>query len=77
MLNFDSLEEIFRILTSIDLKYLNSYVEYNYFKMESLFLLNELLEQAGLSLQTGFKNAYCSVSLRQDSKKYVKFQWKQ
>lgn len=45
--------------------------------MESLFLLDELLEQAGLSLQTGFKNAYWSVSLHQDSKKYVKFQWKQ
>ena len=59
----------------INLKNLNFYVEYNHFKMESLFLLNELLGERDYLCKLNLKDAYYSVPLHQDSQKYVKFQW--
>ena len=58
-LNFHSPEE--------NLNNLNSYVEYNHFKMEGLFLLNELLEEGDDLCKLDLKDVYFSVLLRQNS----------
>lgn len=48
-LNFHSSEEILKFWLVISLNNLNSYVEYNQFKMEILFVLNELLGRGIIS----------------------------
>lgn len=48
-LNFHSSKEILKFWLVISLNNLNSYVEYNQFKMESLFVLNELLGRGIIS----------------------------
>ena len=61
----------------INLKKLNSCVEYNYVKMVGIIILNDLLKKGYYLCKLELKDAYCSVSLHRDSRKYVTFQWQE
>ena len=53
-------------------KTLNSHVEYNYFKMEDLLLLNELLQKRDYLCKLDLKDNYLSIPLHRDSQKFQK-----
>ena len=55
----------------INLKKLNSCVEYKHLKMDEL--LNELLEKDNFLCKLDLENAYFLVPLQKDTQKYVKF----
>ena len=59
------------------MKNLNSYFEYNHFKMKGLFLLNKLHEEGDYFCKLNLKNPYFSVPFLQVFQSYEKFQWKQ
>ena len=63
-------------LSVISLKELNKVVPYAYFKMESLFLLKEMLLLGDFMCKIDLKDAYFVVPLSKNSQKYVRFQWK-
>ena len=53
-------------------KTLNSHLEYNYFKMEDLLLLNELLQKRDYLCKLDLKDNYLSIPLHRDSQKFQK-----
>ena len=60
----------------INLKRLNSYIPYNHFKMESLALLKDLLQNKDYMVKLDLKDAYFSVPLHKESQEKVRFMWK-
>ena len=74
-LNICCFKEVTRRSTCNKLKKkLNSCVEYDNFKMEGIFLLNE---EDDYHCKMDLKDAYSSVPLHQDSQRYVRFQWQE
>jgi len=59
----------------INLKHLNSHVEYLHFKMEGLHLLKDLLKPGDVMCKLDLKDAYFSVPLQESSQQFVRFQW--
>ena len=57
----------------INLKALNSFIPYSYFKMEGLHLLKDLLRENNFMCKVGLKVAYFCVPLHRN---HQKFQWK-
>ena len=49
----------------VNLKYLNQFIPYQLFKMESLFCLRKLLQEADYMCKLDMKDAYFSVPLHQ------------
>jgi len=60
----------------INLKKLNSFVPYEHFKMEGLFLIKEIMQKGDFLCKLDLKDAYFSVPLHQESRKFVRFEWK-
>ena len=60
----------------INLKRLNCYIPYQHFKMEGLNLIKDLLREGDYMVKLDLKDAYFSAPLENESKKYVRFQWK-
>ena len=59
----------------INLKHLNSHVEYLHFKMEGLHLLKDLLKPVDVMCKLDLKDAYFSVPFQESSQQFVRFQW--
>ena len=60
----------------INLKKLNRCIPYEHFKMESLFLLKEILQKNDYTCKIDLKDAYFAVPLHSGSQKYIRFKWK-
>ena len=59
----------------INLKNLNKFVPYQYFKMEGLHCLIFLLQNRHYMCKIDLQDPYFSVPLSKDSQKLVRFQW--
>ena len=60
----------------INLRKLHKYIPYIHFKMEGLFLLNEILLKGDYMCKIDLEDAYFSVPLNPKSQKFVSFKWK-
>lgn len=63
----------FRLI--INLKYLNEFVEYYYFKQENLIYVLELIQKNDYFILVDLKDVYFSVSVYLDYKKFLIFFW--
>lgn len=59
----------------INLKYLNEFVEYYHFKQENLTYALELIQKNDYLTSVDLKDAYFSVSVHPDYKKFLTFSW--
>ena len=59
----------------VNLRYLNQFIPYQHFKLESLFCLHKLLQEGDYMCKLDMKDAYFSVPLHQSSRNYVRFSW--
>ena len=59
----------------LDLTELNKYVEYQHFKMCSLQTALELVDQGVSMASIDLKDAYYSIPVRVEDRKYLKFSW--
>ena len=59
----------------INLKHLNNFIPYQHFKMEGLNLLQNILQKGDYMYKLDLKDAYFCVSLKKESRKYVRFRW--
>ena len=60
----------------VNLKDLSSNIPNQYFKMEGLFLLKEMLLPGDKMCKIDLKDAYFAIPLSVKSRKYVRFHWK-
>ena len=61
----------------INLKMLNQFITFLHFKMESLFQLNHIIQGEDWMCKLNLKDEYFRVPLDQNSRKFVRFQWKE
>ena len=59
----------------INLRKLNKFVEYFHFKMETLQHVTELLKRDAYFTSIDLENAYFSIPISKNSRKYLKFIW--
>jgi hypothetical protein len=59
----------------LNLKNLNQYVPYEHFKMESLKDVKNIIETNDLMVKIDLKDAYFTLPLSPESRKFVRFQW--
>ena len=62
--------------TIINLKFLNEFVAYKYFKIESLTDVINLMSQDCFFAKIDLKYAYFSVSIAPEHRKYLRFLWR-
>jgi len=60
----------------LNLKGLNSYIEYNHFKMESIQNVIDSIEEGSYMASVDLKDAFFSVPINRDHQKYLKFRHK-
>ena len=60
----------------LDLSNLNKVVEYEHFKMSSLKTALELMREGAWMSSVDLRDAYYTVSIKQQDQKYLKFVWK-
>ena len=60
----------------INLKELNGHIPYQHFQMEGLRDLKHLLRPGDLMIKLDLKNAYWSVPINKNHRKFMRFQWK-
>ena len=60
----------------LDLTELNKFIVYEHFKMFSLQMAVELVEEGCWMASVDLKDAYYSVSVSRSNRKYLKFRWK-
>ena len=61
----------------INWEHLNSFIPYQHFKMEGMNLLQNMLQKGDYMCKVDLKvNCFC-VSLKKESRKYVRFQWQE
>ena len=60
----------------INLKELNSFIPYEKFKMETLKDVKNILKENDFMVKIDLKDAYFSVPINKESRKYVRFEWK-
>ena len=66
-------DKTYRVI--LNLKEFNNYVEYNHFKMESLQSVLKVMKQGCLMASVDLKDAYYSVPLANDQRKFTRFIW--
>ena len=59
----------------INLKFLNSFIPYQHFKMEGMHLIKDLLQEHDFLIKIDLKDAYFGIPLDKSSRKYIRFQW--
>jgi hypothetical protein len=59
----------------INLKGLNRFVQYEHFKMESFAQLLEIIQPNDYLTSLDLKNAYYSIPIHENSRKYLRFYW--
>ena len=57
----------------INLKFLNSFIPYQHFKMEGMHLIKDLLQERDFLIKIDLKDAYFGIPLEKSSRKYVRF----
>ena len=62
--------------TIINLKFLNEFVAYKHFKLESLSDVFNLMSQDCFFAKIDLKDAHFSVSITPEHRKYLKFLWR-
>jgi hypothetical protein len=60
----------------INLKELNTFVEYHHFKQETFQVVCELVQPNDYFVHLDLKDAYFSVPIHVDSRKYLRFRWR-
>lgn len=60
----------------INLKHLNFFVEYQHFKQENISLALNLIQEDDYLTSIDLCDAYFSISIHDDYKKYLRFLWK-
>ena len=60
----------------LNLKTLNQYVEYNHFKMETVWTAISMMKPGCYMASIDIKDAYYCVPVAKDHQKYLKFMWK-
>ena len=60
----------------LNLKELNQYIEYHYFKMDSFEIALKLIEKDCFMASVDLCHAYYSVNVAQEHRKYLRFIWK-
>ena len=60
----------------INLKPINRFIKHMHFKMESLTLLRDVVRQGDFFTKIDLTDAYLSVPLHEDDRKYIQFFWK-
>jgi len=60
----------------LNLKHLNQFVEYEHFKMENLNTVLGLIEKNCLMASIDLEDAYYSVNVNENDRKYLRFIWK-
>ena len=61
----------------VNLKRLNTFVLKAHFKMEGIQMVKELLRKDDWMVSIDLKNAYLSVPVASDHRKYLRFKWKE
>ena len=61
----------------INLKMLNQFIPFLHFKMEGLSQLKHIIQEGDWMCKLDLKDAYFSVPLDRNSRKFVRFQWKE
>ena len=59
----------------INLKFLNSFIPYQHFKMEGMHSIKDLLQEHDFLIKIDLKDAYFGIPLDKSSRKYIRFQW--
>ena len=59
----------------INLKFLNSFIPYQHFKIQGMHLIKDLLQEHDFLIKIDLKDAYFGISLDKRSRKYILFQW--
>ena len=60
---------------AIKFRYLNAFIPYQYFKVEGMYLIKDLLQEKDFLIKVDLKDAYFGIALDKTSKKYISFQW--
>ncbi len=60
----------------INLKCLNEFIKPEHFKMEGMHMLKDVLQQNDFMVKLDLKDAYLTIPLHKDHRKYLRFQWK-
>ena len=61
----------------INLKMLNQFIPFLHFKMEGLSQLKRIIQEGDWMCKLDLKDAFFSVPLDRNSRKFVRFQWKE
>ena len=59
----------------INLRFLNSFIPYQHFKMEGMHLIKDFLQEHDFLIKTDLKDTYFGIPLDESSRKYIRFQW--
>ena len=70
----DKRDGSFRMI--LNLKKLNQYVEYNHFKMETIWTAVSMIKPGCYMATIDIKDAYYCVPINKEHQKYLKFKWK-
>ena len=59
----------------INLRPLNQYIKYQHFKMEGMHVVQDLLQSGDWMCRIDLKDAYFSIPVHQDDRRYLRFIW--
>ena len=55
------------------MKYLNTFISYQNFKMEGVHLIKDLFQKNDFMIKVDLKDAYFSIPLHKDTRKFMRF----
>ena len=57
----------------VNMKYLNTFISYQNFKMEGVHLIKDLFQKNDFMIKVDLKDAYFSIPLHKDARKFMRF----